>query len=273
MGVRERMPGLGLRIWARRNAVFNELQELGFEAGELTADLADVAREADLIVLATPVGIMPLLARQLVDVGLGGNRRVVVTDVGSVKAEVERSVGVFFRERGVSFVGSHPMAGSEKAGLRYAKADLFEGAKCIVTDGNRDETDRARVVAFWEALGASVTVMPAIEHDEVVARISHVPHAAAAAVVLAALSRQPDLARLSGGGFRDTTRVASGPPEMWAEILMENREEVEKGLCDLEERVSDLLALLRNHDKEGLVSFLTRAKELRERLGPGPLPH
>lgn len=266
LGVRDRLPGVALRVWARREAAFGELSELGFAAGELTTDLGEIARAADLIVLATPVGAMPALAQGLVEAGLDGSRGTVVTDVGSVKREVERSVGVFLRERGVVFAGSHPMAGSEKAGLRHARADLLAGAKCIVTEDGGALAARGRLVAFWEALGARVSVMSAEEHDRVVARVSHVPHAAAAAVALAALDRCPELGFFSGGGLRDTTRVAAGLPEMWAEILLENRVEVQAGLVDLQERLSDLLALLGKRDKEGLVSYLSRAKELRERL-------
>lgn len=266
MGVRQRLPGSGLRIWARRDSAFPELRGLGFGEGELTTDLAEVARSADLIVLATPVGAMARLAHALVDAGLDGARGVVVTDVGSVKVEVGRGVGAFFRERGIVFVGSHPMAGSEKAGVMHARADLFEGVACIVTEDGEGPAERARVAAFWEALGAKVAVMSAGEHDRAVARISHVPHAAAAAVVLTALEGDPELGRLSGRGLRDTTRVAAGLPEMWAEILLENGREVEAVLGDLQERLAELLALLENRDKEGLISYLTRARELRERL-------
>jgi prephenate dehydrogenase len=266
LGVRERLPGTGLRVWARREAAYAELRALGFGEGELATDLVDVAQTADLIVLATPVGSMPLLARMLVDAGLRKTRDVIVTDVGSVKAEVERGVGAFLRGQGITFVGSHPMAGSEKAGLSYAKADLFSGAKCIVTEGSGNVDERDRVVSFWQELGATVAVMSAAEHDRVVARVSHVPHAGAAAIALTALGPDPGMARLSGGGLRDTTRVASGPPEMWAEILLENGEEVTTGLRELQDRLSDLLVLLEKRDKEGLITYLNRARELREWL-------
>lgn len=260
------MPGVALRVWTRRESAFPELLGLGFAPEELTTSLEGIVRDAGLIVLATPVGIMPGLARKLMEAGLGQAGAALVTDVGSVKVEVDRSVGACLREQGIAFIGSHPMAGSEKAGLSHARADLFAGAKCIVMDGAEHLDRRAKLIAFWEALGAAVTVMSAAEHDRVVALISHLPHAAAAAVALAALERAPEVGKLCGGGLRDTTRVASGPPDMWAEILIENRIQVEAGLHDLQARLSDLLALLGNRDKEGLVTYLTRAKELRERL-------
>lgn len=266
LGVRERLPGTALRIWTRRESLLPELRGLGFAAEELTTSLEEVVQHAGLIVLATPVGVMPALAQRLIELGLGRRRTVLVTDVGSVKEEVERRVGGCFREQGIAFIGSHPMAGSEKAGLGHARADLFAGAKCIVTDGDEHPERKAELVSFWRALGAVVTEMSAGEHDRVVARISHLPHAAAAAVALAALEGAPEYGKLCGGGLRDTTRVASGPPGMWAEILIENRIEVEHGLRDLQERLADLLALLGNRDQEGLVTYLSRAKELRERL-------
>lgn len=264
LAVREFLPQAQVRVWARREAAVQQLREMQFDASD---QLAHVCENAQLVILATPIGVMPDIARRIgAEAKLADE--VYITDVGSVKGCVVQQLRPICAEFGARFVGSHPMAGSEKTGLEFATADLFKNARCVVTPAADDMSFRAitRVGHFWEALGAHVKVMEPEDHDRAVARISHVPHAAASAIVRAALDGDESPLELSGGGFRDTTRIAAGAPEMWAEILLENRAEVSAALKDLCHNLSELLEFLENQDQGELVDFLRRSKEQRDRL-------
>ncbi|MEM1294132.1 MAG: prephenate dehydrogenase dimerization domain-containing protein, partial [Verrucomicrobiota bacterium] len=128
------------------------------------------------------------------------------------------------------------------------------------------ESQVREIESFWQTLGASTHLLAPADHDRVVARISHLPHAAASMIASAALESDATPVQLSGGGFRDTTRVAAGAPEMWAEILLQNQNEVLSALEDLSANVSEVLEFLRKRDQKNLAAYLARAKELRDLL-------
>ena len=154
------------------------------------------------------------------------------------------------------------MAGSQRAGIGFARADLFEGAACIVTgDGPAVEV----VDELWRSVGCRVTRMSAGDHDRLVARVSHLPHVLAAVGAQVALAEQGE-GKLGGGGLRDTTRVAAGEPGMWTEILMENRDALSGPLQESLDHLREVLALLDASDDEGLRRWLTEAKERRDGL-------
>lgn len=264
LAVKEKLPQATVRLWARREEACAHLLDLGFDA---TTHLGSALQGAELVVLATPIGIMPELARNLANSG-HLKPGAVVTDVGSVKGPVVAELTPVFAKAGAVFVGSHPMAGSEKTGIEHARATLFNGSRCILTPRSDTPEEAVRLVQqFWQRLGSLTAILAPELHDSVVARISHLPHAAAAAIVLAALKNDLAPLNFSGGGFRDTTRVASGAPEMWAEILLENREEVSAALEDLRQRVVEMLEFLKDGDQEKLAACLKQAKELRDQLG------
>jgi prephenate dehydrogenase len=190
---------------------------------------------------------------------------VIVTDVGSVKACVVAGAGEIFENAGISFVGSHPMAGSEEKGFDASFPGMFNGAACILTPTQNSKSDDvSRVRRFWESLGSRVSEMDATKHDQTVAGISHMPHLAATAVTLAALEMDPAVARFAAGGLRDTTRVASGDPDMWREILMENREAVLASGRQLERKLHELLEFIEKIEDQPLRAALAKAKTLRD---------
>jgi len=249
-------------VWARRPEAAEEAVRRG-AADEATTDLAQAVAGADLVVLATPIGAMAGLAAQIRPHLSAG---CLVTDVGSVKYPVVRAVSHALAGR-ARFVGSHPMAGSEQSGIDQARPDLFWEAVCIVTPA--EDTDAAAVQQvhdFWRSVGAVVRTMGPQIHDEVVARVSHLPHLAAAALVNAVTQRGPDLLGCAGPGLRDSTRVASGPPEMWVEICQENRQEIRRALDDLIGELEQIRAALENDDGVALRQFLERAKHFRDEL-------
>lgn len=255
--------GTHVTLWARRAEAVEEAIAVGC-ADEATTDLIAAVKDADLVVLCVPVGAM----RQLAGALLPAIRSdAIVTDVGSVKGLVLAEVGALFRGRG-HFVGSHPMAGSEFTGLKAARADLFECSTCIVTpDANSDPAALAVVEAFWAQLGCRVVRLGAGEHDECVALVSHLPHLVAATLVNVIAERNSHAFGVVGPGFRDTTRVASGPPAMWTEILSENSSAVAAAIDALIAKLADFRQTLA-HDGDGrdIHTLLAAAKTTRDRI-------
>ncbi len=225
---------------------------------EATLDIRAGVAEADLIVLATPVGRMAELAAQARDAWPRGS---ILTDVGSTKARLVQDLEALAGTR-IHYVGSHPMAGSEKRGVDEADPALFQDALCFLTPTPRsDERAAALLTQLWQELGASVRRIDPAEHDRLVAAASHLPHLVAAALVNVT---SPDAMSCTGGGFRDTTRVASGDPRMWADVCLHNRDRILDALQAFEGEVQSLRGLLERGDEAELLAWLTAAKTARD---------
>jgi prephenate dehydrogenase len=250
--------GYEVTLWGRNADRVAATREHGLNA---TTDLEAAVAGADLVILAVPVGVMPVLAVQFKKHLKSG---ALVTDVGSVKGHPHKMA----EDLGLPFIGSHPMAGSEQTGIEAARRDLFEGAACALTnDQKRPDEELAAVGKFWTDLGCLISVMTSADHDRAVARISHLPHAMAVATASAGLRSSSDHA-LAAGGFRDTTRVASGDPAMWAEIMVENREALADALEDARNEIREMLDHLANSDKKGLQDYLAEVKLRKETTDP-----
>lgn len=258
--------GAQVAIWARREEAIEAVRAHGC-ADEASTDLRKVVAGADVVVLATPIGVMPDLAKQIAPHLL---ESALVTDVGSVKAPVCAQLSEIFAAGPGRFVGSHPMAGSEQTGLEAARSDLFDGAVCIVTP--EEKTPPALVehaTALWKAVGGQVRILPPEEHDAIVAAISHLPHLLAAVLINTVSETCPAAFDFCGPGFRDTTRIASGPPQMWTEILGENCVAVSNALDALIEKLCAASKVLSSGSSERDLSMnqvLTEAKAQRDRL-------
>lgn len=266
LGVKQKLPAVEVRMWGRRREALEEALRLRM-ADFASPEVCDVVDGADAVVLCVPIGAMEGLIRMALP---ALNPEALVTDVGSVKGCVVDALSPLLDGK-AHFVGSHPMAGSEKAGLSAARVDLFERAVCIVTPEPVRTTEGAvsLATAFWETLGCRVRSLSPKVHDEVCSRISHVPHVAAAALVNAVSEGLPEAFDFSGPGFRDTTRVAGGLPEMWSEILFSNREAVAGGLRGLIAQLETVVQLLdcAEADTSGpLQTFLASAKQRRDAL-------
>jgi len=221
-------------------------------------DAGEVVGKTDLVILATPV---QAFAAHLKAIAPKLRRGAVVTDVGSTKARVvataERILGP-----GGPFVGSHPMAGSEQKGVGASRADLFTGATCILTPTARTRPGVVkRVGAFWKSLGMRTVRMTPAEHDRALARISHLPHVLASLLMM--LPEDPDL-DVAATGFRDTTRLASGDPEMWRDILTTNRRAVLQAIDKLGKNLQDLRNRIAHGDAGPIEQFLADAKQRRD---------
>ena len=255
-----------VRAWTRRREVAQQIQSARL-AHLATTDLREAVRGADLIVLASPIGTYQQLIDQLMQTDLTPG--VTITDVGSVKGPVVHGIGRQLADAGIAFVGGHPMAGSEAKGLDAARPFLFQDAACLLTPiASTPAESLQKVTAFWNTLGARVSSVDPDLHDSIMARISHVPHLAAAAIILAALREDPSIAQFAAGGLRDTTRVASGDPAMWEEILRENRAAVLLAGRDLHQKLGELLEFLENMDHQPLLAALEKAKHLRDARYP-----
>lgn len=220
----------------------------------------DAVRRADLVVLATPVGAMPRIARRIAPYVPKG---CIVTDVGSVKAPVVAALESVFREA-VRVVGAHPMAGSECSGVAHADEHLFQGAFCIVTRTARTEPSALRsVAALWRRIGCRVRILSPERHDRVAASISHLPHLASAGTVVAA---ERGALPYAASGFRDVTRLSAGDPEMWADIALANRRWLSKSLSRFLRQMERISRAVSDGDRRRVLGCLRRAQQSRAGL-------
>ena len=259
LALRSSSPETSVTIWGRNPSQLEEITRRGL-ADAVHTDPVAAVQNADLIILCTPVGVMTELAKMIAP---HLKPHALVTDAGSVKACVVEKLTPIL---GARFIGGHPMAGSERSGLAAARANLFEGAPCILTPLPTTPVPTLDAVRhFWESLGAQVTTMSPEAHDRLVARISHLPHAIAFALVNLVASTL-----LAGGSFRDGTRVAASDPDLWTGILSENRVEVVAALREMSGLLDSLAGNLEKHDSAEILAFLKSAREHRSNL---PLPH
>ncbi len=226
-----------------------------------TIDLAKGVAEAELVVVCTPVAKIAGFVREAMNSCPEGT---LVTDAGSTKASIVAALDEGL-PRGCRFLGSHPLAGSEKTGVNHARADLFDGRVVVITPTrNTRAEDFDLLEEFWESLGSVVIRMSAEEHDRALAITSHLPHLAAAAL---AATVPEQYYRLSGTGILDTTRLAGGEPELWKQIFLQNRDNVLAALEMYGAKLSAVHAALRDGNEAELERFLITAKKNRDALG------
>jgi len=262
---------------ARQGGLARRIVGIGRDAGRLqpalddgTLDLAVTdldagVRDADFILLAAPVlTIEGLLERVWRAAPAAG---AVVTDVGSTKRNIVRAAERLAATRPLAFVGSHPMAGSEQAGYRVARPDLFRGATVIVTPTETTELAALKkTTEFWEALGARVSSLDPETHDRTVAAISHLPHLIACALVDGAVRAEPAALEFAARGFRDTTRIAAGDPDMWAEIFLANRDALTATVEAFREALGELQQVIDGGRADALRAVLARIKATRDQV-------
>jgi prephenate dehydrogenase len=249
--------------YARREKTIAEAEKIG-ALDYATTDLLAAVSGADLVILCTPLAQMSALTKQFLP---ALKRGAIVTDVGSVKAEVVRELESLVAKAGAHFVGSHPMAGGEKMGVLASKADLYTNAVCVITPTKKSNTAAVRKVeGFWKSLGARTLQLNAAQHDLLVSRTSHLPHVVAAA--LAGLVLDPKHPKSQVGlcatGFRDTTRIASGSPEMWRDIALANRKNISQSVDAFVGELKKFQAALKKGDAKAVEKFFATAKERRD---------
>lgn len=236
----------------------------------LVDDVADHAAaavcDADLVIMCVPVGAMAGVAAAIAD---DLPAEAIISDVGSVKAEVARVLAAALPRHAV--VPAHPVAGTERSGPEAGFASLFKGRWCILTpDSGTDATAVSRVEAFWRALGAEVEIMDAAHHDLVLAVTSHLPHLIAYTIVgtasdLETVTRS-EVIKFSAGGFRDFTRIAASDPVMWRDVFLANKEAVLAMLQRFSEDLSALQRAIRWDDGDTLFDLFTRTRAVRRSI-------
>ncbi len=228
---------------------------------------ADAVKDADLVVLASPVGAFQLILREIAPHLKPG---AVLTDVGSVKGTLVAMIEELLPD-GVSYVPGHPIAGRETSGVAASSENLFRGARCILTPTPR--TDRKalkKVQDLWNAAGATVVLMEPSVHDHVFAAVSHLPHMAAYALVNAVADLEAGgeaYVRYTGGGFRDFTRIAASSPEMWRDISLMNRKNIIEMIERYQLSLNKLKRAIRRKDGAQIEELFRAAHDVRKGLG------
>lgn len=242
--------------YGHRRATLDKARTIG-AIDEIAASPAEAATGADLVILCTPVG---QFRQNLMDIAPALAAGAIVTDVGSTKRGVVRDAAAILPKH-AKFVGSHPMAGSEKRGVEFARADLFRGARCILTpDASTDAEALASVDEFWRMLGMKTTVLSPDAHDRFASDISHLPHAIAAALV----AMQDDAALpLAAKGFLDATRIAGGDGALWRDIFLDNRDELTGSLTRFRATLDAFLHLIESDKGDDLAKWLDEAAARR----------
>jgi len=230
---------------------------------------SEAARGADLVVVSVPVrAIGPVLH----DVALAMQPGVVVTDVGSTKAEVVRTAREELRERFARFVPGHPIAGRETSGVESATADLFRGARVVVTPAQETAADALDMVrGAWEAVGGRVVSASPEAHDRIFAAVSHLPHVLSFALVseIAARENAPELLAFAAGGFRDFTRIAASSPEMWRDVALQNRAALITEIDRYQAQLAVFRELIERGDGPGLERLMAEARAARHAWSSG----
>jgi prephenate dehydrogenase len=231
----------------------------------VSTSLEDGVAGADFCLLATPVATLTALLPAVWH-ALPGD--AVLTDVGSTKASIVAAAEALGRARPLAFVGSHPMAGSEKSGYGVSRRDLFQGATVILTPTERTDSHAVkRVGAFWEALGGRLVILDPATHDRATAAISHLPHLVADALVDAVARMDARFLEVAGRGFKDTTRIAASDARVWREIFQENRAALGEALGAFRAALDDLERLIDGGDAAAIEAALDRIRRVRETSG------
>jgi prephenate dehydrogenase len=264
-GLAHRVIGLGRNMERLREA-----QSLGAVDTISTEPEKAISADCGLVVVCTPVSRIPEIVNRFLPLV---PEKALITDVGSTKRILCQRIEKLTDDSpgGPSFIGSHPMAGSEKTGVQNARADLYQGAACIITPDEGSPAEAVQqITLFWDKLGCRVLQMSAGQHDRLVATGSHVPHLAATALSLLlgeTAEGCPQIHQILGEGFRDTTRVAAGDPLMWRDICLDNAEAVSQSLDRLIEHLEKIRTTVREKNGDGIEQLLREGQKIRQRVG------
>jgi len=259
LGVRSITKDCRIIGYGHRRATLDAALKIG-AIHEAYDQLAPAVRDSDLVILCTPVGLFSQLLHEL---GPLLSPHAIVTDVGSTKRSIV-AAAEGFPPNPSRFVGSHPMAGSEKRGIEHARADLYRGALCILTPTSRTSPQvLAEVREFWQMLGMQTCEISPDEHDRRLADVSHLPHAIAASLIT--LQEDASFA-LAGKGFLDMTRIGSGDAILWRDIFLDNRDYLKESLARLRRQIGALEDLLDPTQADALQSWLEHASQRRQKM-------
>ncbi|MDD5033757.1 MAG: prephenate dehydrogenase/arogenate dehydrogenase family protein [Methylococcaceae bacterium] len=241
--------------------------EMGvIDAGFGVEATGDASQGADWVVIATPVGALGRIFEELKPIW---SEQAVYTDVGSTKHSVIEAARQVFGTVPANFVPGHPIAGAERSGVEAANCELYRGKRVILTPLPETAPDALRRIEhWWTAIGAKVSLMDPIHHDQVFAATSHLPHVLAYALVhmLGRKDEQQEIFQYAGAGFRDFTRIASSSPQMWRDVCLLNRGQILPLIEELQQELTVLSALMNEDSAERLGEYFTEARNARQRF-------
>lgn len=242
----------------RKEALTQAVKDKAIDYG--THDVKKAVVNADLVVLATPVSVVPAMLSMIAPLL---KKSCIVTDVGSTKVSIVAAAHQTLQNPSM-FVGSHPLAGSEKKGVEFSSEALFQNSICIVTP--LDETNRSaldRVKRMWAAIGAEIKIFSPEEHDKTLAYVSHLPHIAA--YTLMRIMKQ-DILQYGSGGLKDTTRIAASTPQVWSDICFANGRNIIDAIDDLVHGLSTIRKAISESDEKSLLECFKEGKANRDKL-------
>ncbi len=264
-GFRGQRVGLGRNIGRLEKARQHDAVDV------VTTDMAEGLHESELVVLCTPVEMVPVFVQQIIE-GVGSQQSMVLTDVGSTKSVLVKTVEAQLRQHGsdtLSFVGGHPMAGSHETGVDAARATLFENATCIVTPTeNTDPDSLQRVKNLWDFVGAVPHLLSPEIHDLLIGAASHLPHLMAsllANTVANVETEQHKALDFTATGFQDSTRIAAGSPDLWTGIFTQNRDVLLSLIDDIVDNLIEFKSLLQANDLAEIERVLLEAQVIVEK--------
>ena len=252
-----------LVIWARsEKSVNNAAQKFPF--ARIEKGLEESVRGSDLIIICTPVETIGDILKQIKPF-LGESS--LVTDVGSIKGTICNIAQQTLGDSMASFIGSHPMAGSEKSGMEFSDPMLFINRACILTPmDNFKESDLLSLRKFWEKMGMVVQILDPASHDKIIADLSHLPHLISSILAHSLAEIQEEAQKLGGQGLADTTRIAEGDANLWSNILLENKKNLIPALQNFKRSLDSVELSLEEGDIDKLRDFLEEGKEFRHSL-------
>lgn len=229
-------------------------------------EISEAVIGADIVIIATPVGTMPILFEQLKPYW---NDKTLYSDAGSTKGSVVEALRAVFGEVPSNFVPAHPIAGAERSGVEASTVDLFKNRRLILTPlGHTDHLAVEKLSEFWRRLGSSVSIMSVEHHDTVLAATSHLPHILAFALVglLGRKDEQREIFKYAAGGFKDFSRIASSDPTMWLDICLANKQEIIPLIQQFKAELTQIEDLLQQNQAQSLYDTFNYARQSRQRF-------
>lgn len=264
LALREKGICRNIHGFGRSEDNLRKAKELGI-IDDYSPDIRSACRDADLVVLATPVGRFKEIVHEIRD---ALKENAIVTDVGSVKGGLVFELEALMPE-GVHYVGSHPIAGSNRSGFSDSRSDIFQNALCIITPTNKSNKSAVdRIASIWKMLGARLESMDPFRHDEIFAAMSHLPHIIAYAIVNAISDIDEKFIDYAGQGFKDATRIATSSPDLWTDISVLNRNNLLKMIPIFRDNLDRISRHLEDGNSPEIEKEFRKAQQLRMRLKP-----
>ena len=263
LAIQERGLAKKVVIWARSEKTAEKTRKK-LPVDRVEQDLENSVQGSDFVVICTPVETIAAILKKIAPIAEDDS---IVTDVGSVKALICQEAKNLFKSISASFIGSHPMAGSEKSGMENADPKLFIKQPCIITPlASEEELGIDKLLNFWTELGMVTYRLGPKEHDQKMALFSHLPHLVSSILSHSISSHTEDARQLSGQGLRDTVRISGGDPNLWTGILSENKNNLLESLDKFEESLKVARSILTGQQRKSLCSFLEEAAQFKKSL-------